>query len=318
MVMMALRIGPGDEVITTPFTFVATAEVVCRLGARPVFVDLEPDSLLLRSRAVPDRVNGNTRAILPVHLYGRMHTAANLIGLAEETDLPVIEDCAQSLGARSQDRSAGTLGLAGAFSFFPTKNLGGWGDGGMLITNDQTLAGRLRQIRDHGSDGQGAYQFLGGNFRLDTIQAAVLLEKLTHLDDWLQARREAARNYDRLFVEATLVAGPNETRHPGHRIFLPSPGGEGEHAFNLYVIRAERRDELKQHLDQAGITAAVYYPTPLHLQPSFAHLGYKPGDLPVAEEASRSVLALPLYPDIRQDQQERVVETIADFYRKHP
>jgi dTDP-4-amino-4,6-dideoxygalactose transaminase len=318
MVLMAMGVGPGDEVITTPFSFISTAEVVLRVGARILFVDVLPDTLLMRAAAVAGVLSNRTRALVPVHLYGRLCDMEELMALSRERGIPVIEDCAQAMGAGHNGTAAGCFGLAGAFSFFPSKNLGGWGDGGMLVTNDADLAGRCRQIREHGANGRDRFELVGGNFRLDTLQAAVLEVKLRYLDQWIESRRSAARTYNRLFAETDLAAGPDQTRHPGHRILLPHEGEDRQHAFNLYVIQAERRDELKAHLDKEGIGTAVYYPSPLHLQPCFRDLGYRQGDFPVAEEAAHSVLALPLFPEITKEQQERVVSAIAAFYRRSP
>lgn len=314
--LMALEIGPGDEVITSPFTFVSTAEVIRRMGARPLFADLMPETLLMRTAAIEQLLSSRTRAVIPVHLYGQVCDMEALCTLSNERGFPVIEDCAQALGAEEDDRKAGSFGRMGAFSFFPTKVLGGWGDGGMLVTGDGELADRVRQIREHGAAGRDHYLRLGGNFRLDTLQAAVLGVKLKHLDAWLAARRQAAARYDRLLVDAELAAGPDQTRHPGHRIHLPAVAPQRRHAYNLYVIQAERRDELRAHLAAEHIQTGVYYPVPLHLQPCFSDLGYHEGDLPVAEEAARNVLALPLYPEITEDQQERVVDAVARFYRR--
>jgi dTDP-4-amino-4,6-dideoxygalactose transaminase len=344
MVLMAMEIGAGDEVITTPFSFISTAEVILRVGARPRFVDVLPDTLLMRAAAVRGRLSSRTRAIIPVHLYGQLCDMDELMTLSREHGIPVIEDCAQSMGAGSNGTTAGSFGQAGAFSFFPSKNLGGWGDGGMLVTNDRGIADRCRQIREHGANGRDRFEVVGGNFRLDTLQAAVLEVKLRYLDQWIESRRSAARTYNRLFSEVglapavssagtkpdlapavssagtkpDLAAGPDQTRHPGHRILLPRVDGDRRHAFNLFVVQAERRDELKAHLDLEGIGTAVYYPSPLHLQPCLKDLGCRPGDFPVAEEAAQSVLALPLFPEITAKQQKRVVDTIAGFYRQNP
>jgi dTDP-4-amino-4,6-dideoxygalactose transaminase len=318
MVLMAMDIGADDEVITTPFSFISTAEVILRVGARPIFVDVLPDTLLMRTAAVRGLLSSRTRAVIPVHLYGQLCDMDELTTLSQERSIPVIEDCAQSMGARHNGTAAGSFGLAGAFSFFPSKILGGWGDGGMVVTNDDKLADRCRQIREHGANGRDRFEMVGGNFRLDTLQAAVLEVKLRYLDQWIESRRTAAGIYNRLFADADLAAGPDQTRHPGHRILLPHEGEDRQHAFNLFVIQAERRDELKAFLDEQGIGTAVYYKSPLHLQPCFKDLGYRPGDFPVAEEAARSVLALPLFPEITEDQQKRVVESIAAFYRQNP
>jgi dTDP-4-amino-4,6-dideoxygalactose transaminase len=315
-VLMAIGIGSGDEVITTPFSFISTAEVILRLGARPVFADISGESYLIRPSAVRKLLSNRTRAIIPVHLYGKVCRMDELLDLSTERGIPIIEDCAQAMGARQNDRAAGSFGLAGTFSFFPSKNLGGWGDGGMVTTNDADLAHKLRCTREHGADDNMCYPFLGGNFRLDTIQAAVLNVKLGHLDEWLKARKTAARYYVQLMVEAGLAAGQNETRHPGHHLLPPPVWDERDHAFNLFVVQAERSDALKTHLASLGIGSAVYYTTPLHLQPCLSDMGYRPGDFPAAEEAARSVLALPLYPEIGRDQQKRVVEAIAEFYHR--
>jgi len=312
--LMALGVGEGDEIITTPFSFVSAAEVIARLGARPMFADVLPENMLIRPAAVQQLLSSRTRAIIPVHLYGQVCEVGQLIDLSRDRRVPLIEDCAQSLGARLDDRAAGTFGLAGTFSFFPSKNLGAWGDGGLVVTDDAALAEKIRLIRNHGSGTRDRYELLGGNFRLDTLQAAVLRIKLAHLDEWLAARRMAARYYGQLFAEAGLSAGPNETRHPGHRILLPPVWDDDAHCFNLFVIQAEKRDELKKYLAAKDIDTAVYYTTPLHLQPCFSDLDYRKGDFPVAEEAARKVLALPLFAEITRQQQKRVVEAIAEFY----
>jgi len=315
--LMALGVGPGDEVITTAYSFVATAEVIARLGARPVFCDILPDSLFLRPGAVREAFTSNTKVILAVHLFGRLGPVEELAKLAAERGVALVEDCAQALGARAGGRSAGSFGLSGAFSFFPSKNLGAWGDGGMVVTGDGGMAGTLRRLREHGQVERGHYQKLGGNFRLDTLQAAVLRVKLGHLERWLDERLRAAQLYLQMFWEAGLCAGPDETQHPGHRLVMPQlPAGEREHAFNLFVVRAEKRNELAAYLARRGIATAVYYRTPVPLQPCFADLGYGPGDFPVTEEACRQVLALPLFPGISPDQQRAVVAAVAEFYRQ--
>jgi dTDP-4-amino-4,6-dideoxygalactose transaminase len=309
MSLMALDLAVGDEVITTPFSFIATAGVLLRLGLKPVFADIDPVQLVIQPETVRALINSRTRAILPVHLFGRMCQAQELRALADQHDLTLIEDCAQSLGARQGGRSCGTIGHFGAFSFFPTKNLGGWGDGGLILTADSSLDKRLRQIREHGGVRRDWYERIGGNFRLDTLQAAVLEVKLRHLDEWLLLRRRAARVYLRLFSESGLTQG---TDGP---IRLPDPGDD-EHSFGLFVVQAAKRDALKAHLELAGIGTAIYYPVALHRQPVLQDLGYRAGTLPIAERAAEQVLALPFYPEIGKAQQERVVETIAAFYRQ--
>jgi len=300
--LMALGVGPGDEVVLPVFTFFATAGVVARLGARPVFVDIDPVDYCLDVTAVGDQLTACTRAVVPVHLFGQ---AANLDGLADVAgETPVIEDCAQAWGADLDGRTVGGIGLAGAFSFFPSKNLGGFGDGGMVTTNDGDLAARLRRLRVHGQSGVYEHASVGGNFRLDALQAAVLRVKLPHVAAWIKARRGNAERYGRLFREAGL----------DDVVTLPAAVSGRGHTFNQYVIRAPKRDELRAHLAERGIAAAVYYPLPLHLQPCFAGLGYGEGDFPVAERASREVLALPVFPELTAAEQEEVVAGIAAFY----
>ena len=310
MSLMALDLGVGDEVITTPFTFIATAGVLLRLGLRPVFADIDPVQLTIQPQMVRALIGSRTRVILPVHLFGRMCAVDELRTLADRHGLTLIEDCAQSLGASLRGCSSGTFGHCGAFSFFPTKNLGGWGDGGLIATSDDTLNARLRKIREHGGVRRDWYECVGGNFRLDTLQAAVLEVKARRLDEWLLMRRKAARVYLQLFSESGLVQGEDGP------VQVPDPGDGEEHSFSLFVIQARERDALKVHLERAGIGTAVYYPTPLHLQPVLQHLGYRVGSLPVAEQTAARVLALPFYPEISRTQQEGVVETIIAFYAR--
>ncbi len=293
--LLALDIGPGDEVVTTPFTFIATAEAIARVGARPVFADVDPVTLNLD----PARVvrTPSTRAVLPVHLFGH---PAELIGL----ELPIIEDAAQAIGARAAGRRVGTLGRLGCFSFFPTKPLGALGDGGAVVTADGVLAERIRRLRQHGSADKHLYVELGGNFRLDALQAAFLRVKLPRLEAWLEARRAVALAYSR------ELAGIDE-------LGLPATRQGTAPAWAHYVVRVRdgRRDALAQHLDALGIATAVYYPRPLHLQPVFAQLGYARGDFPQAERAADEVLALPLFPGLTAEQQGRVVEAVRGFFR---
>ncbi len=308
--LMALQIGPGDEVITTPFTFFATAGAVHRLGARPVFVDVEPRTLNLDPESVARAVTDRTRAIIPVHIFGKSADMAAILGIAASHDLSVIEDAAQSIGADLRGAQTGTLGALGCFSFFPSKNLGGIGDGGLVTCNDDGLADDVRRLRAHGSRPKYFHHVVGGNFRLDAINAAVLRVKLRHLDGWIEGRRAAARRYAEL-MDAAGLRGAD-----GPVLALP-PGDEGgRHVFHQYVIRAHRRDELQAHLGACGVGTAVYYPRPLHLQPCFAELRYAAGDLPHSEAASLEVLALPMYPELTRELQAHVVDTIADFYEK--
>lgn len=287
--LMALGIGPGDEVVTTPFSFIATAAVVARLGARPVFADIEPETFNLDPRAAAAAASERTRAIIAVHLYGRPATLPDL-------DVPVVEDAAQSIGARP------LAGALGCLSFFPTKNLGALGDGGAVYTGDAALAEAIRVLRAQGGKPKYHHAVLGGNFRLDAIQAAVLRVKLRRLDQWTAERRANAARYRQLFAAAAV---PPELRLP-----KDTP----EHIYNQFVIRAPRRDALRAHLADRQIATLVYYPVPFHLQPVFSDLGYRAGAFPHAEAACREVLALPVAPGLRPDQQAAVVEAIAEFY----
>jgi dTDP-4-amino-4,6-dideoxygalactose transaminase len=298
--LMALDIGPGDVVITTPYTFFATAGVIARLGARPVFVDIERDSFNMDAAAAAAAVTSRTRALLPVHLYGRVAELAPLLRLG----IPVIEDAAQAIGARDPQGSvAGSMGLMGCFSFFPSKNLGGFGDGGMVVTHDQALADRLKILRVHGMEPKYYHQLVGGNFRLDALQAAVLRVKLPFLNGWSEARRRNAARYRELFLAGGLEG----------TVVLPEdvPG----HIYNQFVIRVPRRDELQAHLRAEGIGVEIYYPVPLHRQACFAGLGYPEGSLPESEQAARETLALPIFPELTDEQLQYVVQCIAEFYR---
>jgi dTDP-4-amino-4,6-dideoxygalactose transaminase len=304
--MMALGIGPDDEVITTPFTFGATAGSIARLGARPVFVDIEPDTFNLDPRQLERYTSPKTRAIMPVHLFGLPADMDHVLQFAEAHNLPVIEDAAQAVGAGWNGRNIGTLGDFGCFSFFPSKNLGGAGDGGMITVAGPERAERLRMLRAHGTRKKYQYECLGVNSRLDALQACILRVKLRHLDGWTQARRNNAQRYRELFAEYDL--------HTSIRLPQETPGSY--HVFNQFVVRVQRRNELQEHLRCRGIPTEIYYPSPLHLQPAFAGLGYKQGDFPEAEKACREVLALPVYAELAADQQRAVVAAIADFYRQ--
>ncbi|MCX6997288.1 MAG: DegT/DnrJ/EryC1/StrS family aminotransferase [Kiritimatiellaeota bacterium] len=314
--LMSEGIGAGAEVITTPYTFFATAGSIARVGARPVFVDIDPHSFNLDPRQVAAKLTPRTRAIIPVHLYGRMAEMEPLLALADRRGLVVIEDACQAIGAEYRGRRAGSLGAYGCFSFFPSKNLGGAGDGGMVTTSDPARAARLASLRNHGMEPKYVHHLIGGNFRLDALQAAVLNVKLKHLDAWTAARRRNAARYDRLFRAAGLAPDP---------LTLPMTpcGAAGRpdnedcrcHIFNQYVLRAPRRDELRAWLTQRGIGNEVYYPVPLHLQECFAPLGHRPGDFPESERAARETLALPVYPELTDDQAGAVVAAVRDFYR---
>lgn len=306
LALKALDLKPGDEVITSPFTFFATAGAIANAGGTPVFVDIDPGSFNLHLDQVEAAVTPRTRAVVPVHLFGQMAPMECLLDISRRHGLAVIEDAAQAIGARQRVRGnwtpAGQLGTTAAFSFFPSKNLGAWGDGGMIVTRDATLAERLRRLRTHGGAKQYHHDEIGTNSRLDTLQAAVLLAKLPHLAGWSAARRERAARYDAAFAGLAGVRTP---------VVAP----ENEHIYHQYTLRVERRDALKAHLGKLGIGCAVYYPIPLHLQPCFAALGYRQGQLPEAEGAAREVLSLPVYPELTDALQDQVVEAVGSFYR---
>jgi dTDP-4-amino-4,6-dideoxygalactose transaminase len=307
LTLMALGVGAGHEVVTTPHTFFATAGAVARAGARPVFVDIEPRTYNLDPARIESAINERTRAILPVHLYGQCADMDEILRVAERHGLPVVEDAAQAIGAQDRGRRAGSMGRAGCFSFYPTKNLGAAGEAGMVTTNDRALAERARRLRAHGGATEYQHEELGFNSRLDTLQAAVLRVKLPHLDSWSQARRERADTYTRLLGEAGLA----ELAAP------PFVRAEALHIFHLYVIRTHARatrDALIEHLRRSGVGTKVYYPVPMHLQECFAPLGYKEGDFPEAEGAASQTLALPMYPELTGEQQAYVVETIRRFF----
>ncbi len=301
-----LELAPGDEVITTPFTFFATAGAIHNAGGTPVFVDIDPATFNLDTDQVTAAITPHTRAFAPVHLFGQLAPMEAIMALAAERGLAVIEDAAQAIGARRQIdgvwRRAGELGTTGAFSFFPSKNLGAWGDGGMIVTQDEALAERLRRLRTHGGAKQYHHDEIGTNSRLDTLQAAVLLKKLAHLERWSAARRGHAETY----TEALRGLDGVEP---------PAVDPANEHIYHQYTIRAARRDALKRHLADRGIGSAIYYPKALHLQPCFAQLGYEEGSLPQAERACGEVLALPVYPELAPEQRDAVIDAITEFYR---
>ncbi len=304
LALKALDLAPGDEVITSPFSFFATAGTIHNAGGVPVFVDIDPATFNLRADLVAEAVGPRTRGIVPVHLFGQMAVMEPLLALAEAHGLAVLEDAAQAIGARRRIggawRPAGGLGMAGAFSFFPTKNLGGWGDGGMIVTTDGTLADRLRRLRTHGGAKEYHHDEVGTNSRLDTIQAAVLLAKLPHLAEWNAVRRAHAAAYDAALGDVDGV----ET---------PAVDPCNEHIYHQYTVRSRRRDALKAHLAARGVGSAVYYPRPLHLQPCFAPLGYRAGQLPEAERASEEVLSLPVYPELTAAQRDAVIDAVREF-----
>jgi dTDP-4-amino-4,6-dideoxygalactose transaminase len=301
--LMAIDIQPGDEVITTPYTFFATAGSIARLGAKPVFVDIKPDTYNIDPDQIEAAVSSRTRAIMPVHLFGQMADMDPIMEIAERHDLIVIEDAAQAIGSEYKGRRAGSIGHMGCFSFFPSKNLGGFGDGGMVVTNDPELAARLDVLRKHGARPKYHHKLIGGNFRLDAIQAAVLRVKLKHLDSWTTGRQQNARTYRRLFDETGLsdITPPVELR-------------DRRHIYNQFVIRSTHRDDLMAYLKERKIGCAVYYPVPLHVQECFSYLGYNEGDFPISESAAQQTLAIPIYPELTDTQQQVVVDTISAFY----
>jgi len=301
--LMAMDIAPGDEVITSPYTFFATAGCVWRLGARPVFVDIEPDTFNIDPAKIEQAITPRTRAIIPVHLFGQMADMDPIMEIASRRGLKVLEDAAQAIGARYKDRPAGSIGSAGAMSFYPTKNLGAVGDGGMIVTQDADLARRMEFLRNHGQHQAYHHKWVGGNFRLDSIQAAALIVKLKHLDAWTAKRRANAARYDALFKGCEKVVTP-KIRDCNFSIY------------NQYVIRAPRRDELQAYLRQEGIGTAVYYPISLHQQECFGSLGYRKGDFPNSEKAAEESLALPIFPELSDEQIEFTAERVMKFYSR--
>jgi len=298
---MALGIGPGDEVITPTFSFFATAGCVSRLGAVPRLVDVDPGTCNVDPAAVEAAITPRTRAIVPVHLYGQCADMDPLLDIAARTGVPIVEDAAQAIGATYKGRPAGSMGAAGCFSFFPSKNLGAFGDAGMLTTNDDALAHEVRLLRNHGAEPKYYHKRIGGNFRLDALQAAVLRVKLPHLEAWTEARRRNADRYDRLFAERGCGVG------------LPVRARDCRHIFNQYVIRVPERDALRAALDARGIGTEVYYPVPFHLQECFRPLGYRAGDFPVSEAAAADVLALPIYGELTEAQQIEVADAVCSL-----
>ncbi|NVL90631.1 MAG: DegT/DnrJ/EryC1/StrS family aminotransferase [Desulfobacterales bacterium] len=302
--LMAAGIGPGDEVITSPYTFFATVGSIARVGATPVFVDIREDTYNIDPQAISDKITERTKAIIPVHLYGQCCDMDPILELAQVHDLVVIEDAAQAIGAEYKDKRAGSMGDMGCFSFFPSKNLGAFGDGGMVTTSSDILYKKLKILRVHGSDPKYYHKVIGGNFRLDALQAAILRVKLAHLDQWTTARRSNARRYRELFSNEGLDTS----------IMLPAEKN-GRHIYNQFIIAVEsRRDELREFLNEAGIGTEVYYPVPMHLQPCFEYLNAGKGDFAKAEAAAEKTLALPIYSELTDEQLAYVVRKIKTFY----
>jgi dTDP-4-amino-4,6-dideoxygalactose transaminase len=298
--LMSLDIGPGDEVVTTPYTFFATAGSIWRVGARPVFIDIEPDTFNLDAGRIEAVLTERTKAIMPVHLFGQTADMEAINDIADRYGLHVVEDAAQALGARQGNQPAGSLGAVGCFSFFPSKNLGALGDGGLVTTQDEALADRLKQCRNHGSKPKYFHKWVGGNFRLDTLQAAALLVKLDHLETWHEGRIANAAKYDERFRGVDEIVRP-----------VVRPGRRG--IYNQYVIRVPRRDSLVAHLRKCGIGCAIYYPLSLHEQECFADLGHSRGDFPESERAARETVAIPVYPELTDDQIDYVAATVTAF-----
>lgn len=313
--MMAMGIGEGDEVITTPYTFFGTVGSIVRLGAKPVFVDIEPESFNIDVSKIEAAITPKTRAIAPVHLFGQMAAMKAINRLAMDHDLLVIEDAAQAIGAKQNDRPACSFGHMGCLSFFPTKNLGGFGDGGMLVTDDADYADIARQLRNHGMEPKYFHARIGGNFRLDALQAAVLNVKLKHLDSWHAQRRTNAALYEKCF-EAAGLARPAEALETGLNggVILPTQGEGNTHIYNQFVIYSEQRDELMAHLKANHVGCEIYYPLALHEQACFRLLAYVKGDFPNAERAAAMSLALPIYPDLSPEMIQRVVDVIGEFF----
>jgi len=319
--LMAEEIGPGDEVITTPYTFFATVGAIARLGATPVFVDIDPKTYNINSAGVAERITPKTKAIIPVHLYGQCADMDPIMAAADAHNIPVIEDAAQAIGSEYKGRRAGSIGRYGCFSFFPSKNLGAAGDGGLVTTRDDAVAEKLRILRMHGSKPKYYHSMIGGNFRCDALQAAIVAVKLRHLDKWTAGRQSNAARYRKLFESAGLSCGtgcqPVEPCGTGCQpVLLPIEVAGGRHIYNQFVVRVPRRDELRQYLAEQKVGNEVYYPVPLHLQKCFEYLGCKQGDFPESEKAALETIALPIYPELSDAQAGRVVECIAKFYGK--
>lgn len=311
--LMAENIGPGDEVVTSDFSFFASAGEIARVGAKPVLVDIDPDTFNVDPARLADAITDRTRALIPVHLFGQMAEMAPIMELAERKRLLVIEDAAQAVGAEYHGQRACSIGHHGCLSFFPSKNLGGAGDGGMTVCNDPARAERLRVMRGHGSPTKYFHQVVGGNFRLDAIQAAVLRVKLEHLDTWTERRQRNAARYRALFAQSgRVVPRASDLRKHGE-IVLPFEAPGRRHIYNQFVIRVQRRDALRAHLTARGIGHEIYYPLPFHMQECFAYLGYKPGDFPESERAAREVLALPIYPELTEAQIAEVAGAVLEF-----
>lgn len=304
LAIKALDIGDDDEVITTPFTFIATTEAICLNGAKPILVDIEPDTFNIDAGRIEKAITSKTKAIIPVHLFGQVCDMDAIMTIAKKHNIRVIEDCAQAIGAGFNSKKAGAFGDIGCFSFFPSKNLGCFGDGGMVTTDDKTVAGRIKMLRAHGQADRYCHEIEGRNSRLDELQAAILRIKLRYLDEWNDSRRKNAQLYDKLF----------EDLDKNGQLTIPVEKKDRRHVYNIYNIRVKGRDKLRELLASRGIVAAVYYPVPLHLQPVYSRLGWKKGDFPVSEKACEEVLALPVFPELNEDEIKYVAKEIIEWF----
>ncbi len=323
MSLMALDIKPNDQVILPTYSFFATAGVVARLGAVPVFVDSDPVTLNIHPEGIRNKINAKTKAIIPVHLYGQSADMDEILAIAAERKIPIIEDCAQAIGTDYKgNRPVGSMGLMGCFSFYPTKNLGGFGDGGLIVTDDEILYEKLIQMRNHGMQPKYYHKFVGGNFRLDAIQAAVLNVKFPHLENWNQSRRINAELYNKYFIEKGLANKEGVTEFDSHnKVLIPKAiykreGLRNYHIFNQYIIRVQNRDEVRAYLAEQGIGSEIYYPVPFHRQECFAYLNTPDTQFPVANMAAETSIALPIFPELTEEQIKYVVEKIAEFLNK--
>ena len=324
--LMAIDIKPGDEVIVPTFSFFATAGVVARMNAVPVLVDSDPVTFNIDPVEVEKKITSRTKAIIPVHLFGQSCAMDEIMAIARKRNIKVIEDAAQAIGVQYKDGNfVGTIGDIGCFSFFPSKNLGCFGDGGLVTTNDDYLGERLRILRVHGGEPKYYHKIIGGNFRIDALQAAILSVKLPHLDSWSEKRRKNAESYTRLFVERGLATEEGKTSFDDkNKVLLPkaiykdkSASVKNYHIYNQYIIRVEKRDELRKYLAEKEIGSEIYYPVPFHRQECFAYLGYKTGDFPIAEQAANTSAALPIYPELTNEQLAYVVDTIKEFIQRN-
>lgn len=304
--LLGCGVQPGDEVIVPSFTFFATAGAVARMGATPVFVDIDPKTFNIDPNEIEKAITPKTKAIIPVHLYGQMADMDRIKEIADKHNLAIIEDAAQAIGALYKGKKVGELGTTACYSFFPTKNLGAYGDAGMIISNDDEIAEKIRVLRVHGSKPKYYHHVLGYNSRLDELQAAILNVKFPHLNDWSDKRREKAETYTQLLQEMV-----------GEHVVTPFAEEHNHHVFHQYTIRVQKRDELQAYLKEQGVATMIYYPKPLHLQPVFAELGYKEGDLPETEKAAQEAISLPMFPELKTEQQQYVVEKIREFYQKN-